>query len=480
MSGAPFARLMAILRAPTLSHMVNHLGVAVASKFVAVASIFVYSRFMTVQDYGVLNLFTSYLWIFAIVMSLNLHTSVGRYIYAVDIDFKRFLGTTLLAIAGVYLFTAAAILVGLDDLAGLLGLPAPVIVLMLIVVLGLIAESLFTQVTIFHQRSALLLRIVVLKAVLTFALSMVLLVSMEQERYLGVLYADAAISLFLFVFVLTRLWPDVHWSFERKNASAMVSYAVPLIPYMLSLTMLSQFDRVMIDRYYGKEETGLYSLAYNIGILLLMVVTAVLNTFNPAFFDALNKNDYARVVRDANGVFALALLVTGVLVLFGADLAGILAPAKYAGAFDLIATVAIGGLCFVIFQIWVRVIAYANRTALISVIAIGGILINVGLNAWLLPVYGFKVAAATTVVAYLAMSLACVWILNNVVALFKVAVWRELAYLSLLTIAAVALQAVEWPAGLALSFKMAAMLLLGWHVKGTLLELVHSRSAGTT
>lgn len=473
------ARLVAVLRAPTFVHTVNHLGVAVASKIIPVVSIFVYSRLMTVEDYGVLSLFTSYLWIFAIAMSLNLHTGVGRYIYAPEVDFRRFLGTTLMSVGAVYLVTVAAILLGLDRLAELLGLPVAVIALTLLVVLGLVAESLFSQVAIFHQRSALLFRVVALKALLTVGVSLLLLVSMEQARYLAVVYADAAVSVVLFAFVLAHLWPDVQWSFVRGYARDMVQYAVPLIPYMLSLTLLSQFDRVMIDRFHGREETGLYSLAYNIGILLLMAVTAVLNTLNPAFFDALNRKDHARVVRDAQGVYALALLVTGVLVLFGADLAVVVAPARYAGAFDMIPTIAIGGLCFVIFQIWVRVIAYENRTALISAIAVGGTLINIGLNAWLLPIYGFKVAAATTVVAYLAMSIACVWMLNRVIRRFPVDVSRELLYLALLTVVAVILQAFDWPSGWALGFKLACMVSLVWHLKRPLLDLVHARSAGT-
>lgn len=472
------AQRLASLRTPTLAHIANHLGVAVASKFVPVASIFVYSRFMTIEDYGVLNLFTSYLWIFVIIMSLNLHTSVGRYIYTPDADFGRFLGTTLLAIGAIYLFTVTVILAGLGPVAQFLGLPAPVIALMFLVVLGQIAESLFTQITIFHQRSASLLRVMLLKAMVTFALGMVLLATMQSERYLAVLYADAAVSLAMLAFVLIRLWPQVHWSFRWHHARAMFSYALPLIPYMLSLTLLSQFDRVMIDRFHGKEATGLYSLAYNIGILLLMVVTAVLNTFNPAFFDALNKKDYPRVVRDAEGVFDLALLVTAVLVLFGQDLAALLAPAKYAGAFDLVPTVAIGGLCFVIFQIWVRVMAFAHRTALISVIAIMGTAVNIALNYWLLPLYGFKVAAATTVVAYLVMSLVCVWTLNHVILLFKVDVRRELLCLALLTVLAGVLQVFSWPVTLLWAVKVTSMALLAWYLKGPLIRLVRSSSAG--
>lgn len=467
-------------RTSIFQHILNHLGVAIASKFVPLASIFIYSRYMTVQDYGLINLFVSYLWIFTIVMSLNFHTGIGRYIYSEDAEFGSFLGTSLLAIGSIYLVAAIVVFFYIDYFARILGLPRQVVFLMLFVVLGQIAESLFTQVAIFRQRSSLLLKMVSIKASATFLLSIGLLLTMSSEKYLAVLYADAVASLAIFVYVLASLRATVRWSFEVNHMRYLAKYSLPLIPYMLSLTLLSQFDRVLIDRYFGKEATGLYSLAYNIGILLLMVVTAVLNTFNPAFFDALNKKDYMRVIKDSKNIFALAVVVTGVLVLFGQDLAAIVAPAKYSRAFDLIPIVAIGGLCFVIFQIWVRVIAYVNRTILISTIAVVATATNLSLNYWLLPVAGYKVAALTTVVAYLMMSFGCVVMLNYVVRLFKVNVLPEMIYVIALAALTLFFHNFDLPFLVTITLKVTVLLFLVWHLRNKLIALVQSKKVGLT
>jgi O-antigen/teichoic acid export membrane protein len=459
-------------RTSILQHIVNHMGVAIASKFVPLASIFIYSRFMTVPDYGVINLFMSYIWIFAIVMSLNLHTGIGRYIYSVDAEFGSFLGTSLLALGAIYLAAVIVVLFYLDHFSLLLGLPRQLVFLMLFVVGGQIAESLFTQVTIFHQHSSLLLKVVSIKAAATFLLSIGLLFILDREKYLAIVYADAISSFSIFVYVLGRLRATVRWTFKVNHFRYLLNYSLPLIPYMLSLTLLSQFDRVLIDRYFGKESTGLYSLAYNFGMLLLMVVTAVLNTFSPAFFAALNKKDYARVIKNSKNVFALAVVVTTILVLFGQDLAALFAPAKYASGFDLIPTVAIGGLCFVVFQIWVRVIAYVNRTMLISTIAIVATAINLTLNYWLLPIFGYKIAALTTVVAYLVMSLGCVAMLNYVVRLFRVNVLPEMIYVTAMVALTLFFQSFELQILLATTIKLTVLVFMIWHLKDQLLELI--------
>jgi O-antigen/teichoic acid export membrane protein len=458
-------------------HIVNHLGVAVASKFVPLASIFVYSRYMTTYDYGVLNLFISYLWIFAIVMSLNLHTGIGRFIYNDGAEFRGFLGTSLIAIGFVYFIAAVVVLLNFDAVSLFLGLPYPIVFLMLFVVLGQIFESIFTQISIFNQRSALLLKVISIKAGATFSLSLGLLLTLGSEKYLAVLYADALASVAIVIYVIASIRGSVRWSLQAKYLRFLGSYSLPLIPYMLCLTLLSQFDRVLIDRYFGKESVGLYSLVYNIGVLLLTVVTAVLNTFTPTLFDALNKKNYDRILSDSQNIFALAMVITSVLVLFGKELANLLVPVKYAQAFDLIPIVAIGGLCFVIFQIWVRVITYAKHTVYLSAIAIAATTVNIGLNYWLLPIYGYKIAAATTVVAYIVMSLLAVAVVNQVINLFKISIAEEVGSIAGLIAMVWYFHLVNFPPVVAIPFKLAILILLVLHLRPKLILLVEPRKA---
>lgn len=467
-------------RLPVLQQIVNHLGVAVASKFIYLASIFLYSRYMSVHDYGVINIFTSYLWLFVIGMSLNLYTGIGRYIYTENADVGGFLGTSLLAIGAVYLAVALIVVLRLNNIAGLLGLPPQAILLMLAVVLGQIAESMFTQVAVFYQHSARLLKVVVSKSLATFVLSMALLLAADGDKFYAVFLADAAISLVLVGYVLHSFKSSIRWSFSVGHLRYMAVYSIPLIPYMIGLALLSQFDRIMIDHHFGKEATGLYSLTYNIGILLPMVITAVLNTFNPAFFAALNRGDYAEVKQDSSRIFALAILGAGILVLFGEVLTSLVVPEKYASAFDLIPVVAIAGLCSVIFQIWARVISYANRTHLISLIAIVATVVNIGLNYWLLPVYGYKIAAVTTGVSYLVMSLLCIAVVNYAVGMFKVNVMTDLIAVTGLAAMVAFFRVVSLPVAAGIALRAVLMGLLIWWLKDKVIALVRSRKAGVT
>lgn len=448
--------------------IINQLGVAVASKLVPLAAIFIYSRMMSVTDYGVLNLFQSYLWIFALVLSLNLHVAVGRYIYLPEAAFESFLGTTLLSVGAIFAVGTLAILAFADSTSVLIGMPQVLLPLMLMTVVGQIAESLMTQVTIHDQRGGLLLRIVAGKAMVSLCLSLTLLLVWDGDKFLAVLLADAIASLVLSTAVILLLWRRVEWTLRWDHLTYMVRYALPLVPYMLGLTLLSQFDRVLINRIYGSEATGLYSLSYNVGALLLMVATAILNAFNPSFFAALNRRDYERVNEDARVIFALALVSTVVIVLFGQQVATLVLPARYAEGFPLIPTVALGGLCSVVFQIWVRVLAYFHKTTLISVIAVSCAALNIGLNLWLLPLLGWQVAAWTTFVAYLGMGVACLVVINASRLLPPVLPWREALWISF--VLALVLVSLRWP--LAWVLRVGVLFVVTWLIRRDLLGLM--------
>lgn len=420
----------------------SQLGVAVVSKLVPLASIFIYSRFMSVADYGVLNVSMSYLWIIALLLSLNLHVGIGRYIYEIGAKQGSFLASTLLIVGGVYLTGAMTIVLCRERLAVLANVPPSVIFPMLAVVLGMISESVFTQLMIHDKRGGLLFKTISAKAALSMTGSLILLASLPNDKYLAILIAESIASLGLSAFVAYLLRRRLQWLPSLADAKYMAKYALPLIPYMLALTLLSQFDRILIDRFYGKETAGYYSIGYNFGALLPMAVGAALNALTPTFFHALNQKKTSRIHADTKALFDFATVGTVALVLFGPDIAALLLPVKYSPGFNLIPFVALGGLCSVIFQSWVRVLAFQHRTAIISVIATTGSVMSIGLNYWFLPIVGYQFAVISPPIAYLLMSFLCVTAVNRGGAI-HILIWHELKWIALIALIALVLPIMQ-------------------------------------
>jgi O-antigen/teichoic acid export membrane protein len=417
-----------------LFHLKNHVGVAIVSKLTPLFAIFIYTRFMSPEDYGILNLYNSYLGLLGILLVLNMHTAIGRYIYFKDIDYSKFISMTLIVVFIIAVLVFIVFVISINSIAVLISLPINVIILMFFIAFGSILESLFSQIAIYKEKSALLFKIVGIKALATVLLSIMLLFVIDKSKYLAIIWADLIIYLLLSVYILKSLWEYIRIVYDKEYLRLMAIYSLPLIPYMLSLSLLSQSDRILINYYYGKSETGLYSLAYNVGILLVMLVSAILNTINPSFYRNLNDKNYGKVLDDSNAIFYIAVFSTLIIILFGSDLISLIVSSKYKNSFDLIPIVALGGLCSTLFQIWIRTFAYINKTYIISLISVGVTIINVSLNVFLLPLYGYKIAAITTFLSYLLMSIISMLVSNKYVGLYKINIFRTLLYIVILSI----------------------------------------------
>lgn len=376
-----------------------------AGKIIPIATIFLFSHMMTISDYGVLSIFTSYIWFFAIVMSLNMHTALGRYAYISNGDLPSFFGTLLIAIGFVFLFVSIVLWIGRYYIEVWTGLPMVMLLLMVFVVAGVLAESLLTQWAIYREKSDVLAKTITGKAMLTLFLSIIFLLSGIYEGYIAVAAAEALMSLFMLCFVLYLLNREAKWRFDFNILVYVIKYSIPLIPYALSITLLAQVDRIMIDKIYGKEATALYSIAFNVGMIFLLVITAINNAMNPRFFSAMESGDYVKVVFDGRKTFTIGFVLALGIVLLGPTLMRFLLPLQYEEALPSISVIAVAGLFLGLFQIWGRILHYYNLTGWISGIAFLCVIMKIIINTILLPLMGWEVAALSTVVAYAFMAL---------------------------------------------------------------------------
>lgn len=467
-----------------LRQTLNHIGVVIASKVMPLASLLVYSRFLEPAEYGLVSVFFAYIWILGVAITLNIHTGIGRFIYDKHYSLNEQLGTTLLSTGILFGLGLSVVIVASIPIASLLNLSESLLPLLVVVTVGQVVESLLLQILTAQQKSGKLFAIMAIRSLGSLATTVVLLLFMSSDKYLAIIYAETIFSLLLLGYLLTMLRQDRPWRFSRPLLRAYCSYCIPLIPYMLSLTLLSQFDRVMIDHFIGKEAAGLYSVGYNLGILLVMVSGALLAALNPRFFNDMDNKNHDAVRQDAFAVFVVCAICAFTLVLFGPSVAALVIPVKYADGFVLIPLVALGGLVSVVFQVWGRVIGYAKKTYLLSMIAVAATILKIGLNILVIPMFGAWGGVVTTLLAYTFMAVAVVILVNQRTEGPRVRVMRETIWLGALAV----LVALEfyvdvsgygaWIAKIAI---LAVVIGLGWQsVRGTFFLALSARRLDVT
>ena len=386
----------------------KHILVSVLIVFIGklsfVASTFFYSRYLTVSEFGVVNVFMSWATLLVPLLFFNMYAGFGRILYTGKFSLQIQVDSTVLAfifigaveIAFFYLFSWKSSLSGLPEYAVLLLFP---------VIAGLLIEFLIIQYYVFTGNSTTLLGIVGLKVLTSLVTTIYGLSVMYSNLYLAVFYGEIAGSFVLLVIFVIKFKPlsGLAVSFGYLKSSA--AYSLPLIFYGLSLTILSQSDRIMISTLVGIESAGLYSFAYNIGSMISILSVGIFNAVNPKFFNDMENNRYVNISQDAMLILYFHVLIVLVLILFGPLLMTLIVADKYVDSMWLLGGVGISCLMLVYFQLWVRILAFHHKTVYIAIPALLGSGVNVLLNYILIPIMGYEVAIFTTFIGYFVMNI---------------------------------------------------------------------------
>jgi O-antigen/teichoic acid export membrane protein len=94
-----------------------------------------------------------------------------------------------------------------------------------------------------------------------------------------------------------------------------------------------------------------------------------------------------------------------ILILFSKEIVMILADESYYRALDLVPIIILSYIFVFLYTLFGNYSFYRKKTGLISIATLLAGLINIGLNYWLIPEFGYIAAAYTTLVSYILLFL---------------------------------------------------------------------------
>lgn len=389
---------------PILKHAKNYFGANLANKALGLISIPLFTRLLTPAEYGIINIYNSYIAMTVVLLTLNAHAMIGRYYYEEKEDFNEFLGTTIFLSAALFLCTSLIYLVFIQKLHELSKLSPELLGLILLATFLTVISSAYYQIMAARQESKQLAVNTVIQNYCGFLISILLIYIIEHGKYLGLVYGTLISSGIMSLFYAKKLLEYTKFVFRLKHCAYIIRNSFPLIPYSLSGVILAYIDRIMIGQA-SLSDAGLYSFSYNIAMLLTLVSSAMQTAFMPNFFSLMNNRDYQPLYRTEKNIFSVTMFCALGLILYAKELVWILGDDKYHSAIGVIPPVVIGMIFLALFDVYGKYIGYCNKNVWSSVILLSSGIINILLNYHFLPIYGYVAAAYTTAVSYFIMVL---------------------------------------------------------------------------
>ena len=365
-----------------------------------------FTRILTPEQYGIHSVYSSWYSIFSIFLTLNL--AYGSFSTAM-VKFEKerdgyiaAIQNICLVLCGVFL---ALYLPFADFWNTFLELPTPIVCLMVAEVLTGFSLLCWYGVKRFEFKYKGVVIVTLAIAVITPVLAYIMVMSSTEKGYARTIgYAAVSIAVGAFLYVSNAIkgkggWNKTYWKYA-------LNFNIPLIPYYLSQVVFNQSDRIMISHIAGTDKAGMYSVAFNLATLLNFILNAINNSYVPWFYGKIKEGKPEDNKRVATGISLLmAFMLMGVISL-APEIILIMAGKDYAEAAWVVPPVAMSILLLFYSQLFINVEFYYEEKNLLVWGSIGSALVNIVLNALLIPVFGFVAAGYTTLFSYLLFAVA--------------------------------------------------------------------------
>ena len=221
------------------------------------------------------------------------------------------------------------------------------------------------------------------------------------QGYLGRILGTLIPAVLVGIYVVFRLWRKDRPRISREYWRYGMAISLPTVPHGLSQLLLNQFDRIMIKSIIGSTEAGLYSFAYNVGMIFQVITNSMDTAWAPWFFEKMKAREYPAIRRAASayvifvsiGAMALALISPEVILIAGGS--------KYSDSRYVTMPIVLSMYYAFLYTLPSSVEYYYKKTKLIALGTMLAAGMNILLNAVFIPAFGYVAAAYTTVACYL-------------------------------------------------------------------------------
>lgn len=383
---------------------------AIVEKAIPFLLLPVLTRYLTTTDYGIVAMFTLLVGIVVPVIGLATNASILRYFYKEDIDFPVFVTNGLFIVLGGTVVVALIFIIFPELISKYTGLPRSWLFLVVLVGAGQMIIEMVTNIWMALKKPWFYGIFRILLTACNLGLSVLLIVKYHygwQGRLIGM---GAAVVVFALIGFYI-LWKNrlIKPELNKYYLKLSLKYSSPLVFHLLSGLVLSMIDRLFITNMIGLKETGIYTVGYQIGMMLGVLAAAFSNAWTPWLFEKL-KEGHARIkVRIVNMsyVFMAAMLVLALLMTISAPWFMKLFVGKdFYAATKFIGWVSLGYAFSGMYAIVSKYILYAERTVWLSIMTVSSALLNIGLNFILIKKNGAIGAAQATALTMLVVFIA--------------------------------------------------------------------------
>jgi O-antigen/teichoic acid export membrane protein len=374
------------------------------------------TRYLTPEDYGVVSMFGVLVSIIAPFTGLSIHGAIGRIYYEKDtVDIKEYIANCLY----ILMFSTALVSIVFYFFSELIAKIASVPVKMLWMVIVISFAQFITRIvlTLWQvQVKPVQYGIYQISQTALDMLLSIILVVFIGLTWKGRIYANLMTFLIFTIVGLITLSKNkwLEFSYNRSYIKHALSFGIPLIPHALGGVIMTMTDRVFITNMVGIETTGVYTVGYQIGMIINLLATSFNQAYIPWLYAKLKENIMSskrKIVKLTYTYYIIIILMAISLSIIAPTFLNYFVGKKFSQSSIYATWIAIGYAFNGMYLMVTNYMFYAQKTSYLAGVTFISALLNIVLNYVLISKYGAIGAAQATTIIYF-IKFIFTWILS--------------------------------------------------------------------
>lgn len=374
------------------------------------------AKYLTPGDYGSLNLFTTFVTLVNIIISLCTVSYVSICFFQKSKEQLNQVIVIALVTTTIMLFILSSILLAMPNyIEQIIGIPSKYLWLGLLICYFQVYNALNLDIWRLEEKPVQYGLYGVSFAICNFILTFWLIVGLHFN-WAGRVYAWTLLSIIYFIISVLFLFKRRYLSISKPQLSLVKEtfiYALPLIPHTVSFWLKQGIDRYIINYFHNQTSVGFYSFALNLAAVITIIGTAFNSTNSVYIYKKLSNGSAA--VRDGLNrqatLMSVAFLIISILVGFCAYTLIKLFMNSYDESIPYIIPLCLGSFFHCLYLLWVNYLFYYKKTQKLMFVTLSTALLQI-IFSMILTRYSILYTAYTSMVVSF-ITLLLVYILSK-------------------------------------------------------------------
>lgn len=383
-----------------MSRLAGHSFIYLGSNIVTAALPFallpVLTRYLDPLEYGQVATFQALFNIAILIVGMNLQGAVSvRKFKGEDADLPTYLGNCVL-ISLAAAFVILAILLPMQAMVSD-ALELPSVWLLLLVPCGL-AASIYGHRLILWQVGGRPLSYGLFNfglAAVNLGLSLVFVMGLATGaagRVVGIVGSTLLFGVLAFLLLRRDRLMDFRWSSAAARSALL--FALPLVPHSFAGIAITQADRFLVGQQLGLAEAGIYAVAMQMTLPMVMVADSFNRAYVPWLYGHLGAGNAKLALAVSAAGAGVAVVGTFALIAIAVVVVPVFLGVGFAPAGDLLFWMAPGVAAQAAYYMFINFIFYSERTAAIPIVTVTCAVAYVGFGYLAVRAFGAQGLAA--------------------------------------------------------------------------------------